>query len=98
MPSAEVWLICGRFRPDGLQDCLEHMGERGAVRWNLSESYNALKPCGRGHQAQAHSGTFKCKAAKPGRPARQCLRRRVEGASNTHFRLGLMLAPGLSVL
>ena len=59
------------------------MGERGAVRWNLSENYNALKPCGRGHDAQVHAGAFKRKAAKPGRPPWQCLRRSVEGASNT---------------
>lgn len=54
-----VWLICGRFRPDGLQDCLEHMGERGAVRWNLSENYNALKPCGRGLHGSVFVGVSK---------------------------------------
>jgi len=59
-----VWLICGRFRPDGLQDCLEHMGERGAVRWNLSESYNALKPCGRGLHGSVFVGVSKVPVPK----------------------------------
>jgi len=54
-----VWLLFGHFDSDGLGHFLQSLSRCGAIRWDLRETYDAVRPCGQGLHGTVFVGESK---------------------------------------
>ncbi|CAE7943782.1 hypothetical protein AK812_SmicGene38147 [Symbiodinium microadriaticum] len=57
--AKSVWLLFGHFDSDGLGCFLQSLSRGGAIRWDLRETYDAVRPCGQGLHGTVFVGESK---------------------------------------